>query len=261
MTIACLAPHAFAAVIGYWRFEEGTVGDPANTADAILDSTASFNHGTPTSDPIYSALTPASSVAQTGQANSLSLHFDGTDDVVTIGHNSTLGSAGPFTVEFWMRSPGTGPGQDLLIDKSHGFTDSTGWAFQSQPNNGLIFFGVGLGGVGNTNFEGVQTTNDLFDNQWHHLAGTYDGSSTEFFVDGVSQGAKSVGTYVGNTRDIRIGNTWQSSRFYAGQIDELRISDAVLSSDELLNTIPEPSIAALIGILGAIVVLRRTRRR
>jgi len=231
--------HAFAGTIGHWRFEEGTAGNTASAANSILDSSVELNHGTPTGGPTYSALTPFSTVAQTGQANGLSLNFDGANDVVTIAHTPALGSVGPFTVEFWMRSEGTGSGQDLLVDKSHGFGDSTGWAFQSQPGSGFIFFLVGVDGPNLENFFGVLSLSNLFDNQWHHLAGTYDGNTAEFFVDGVSQGTNAVGTYLGNTRDIHIGNTWQFSRYFAGQIDELRISDTVLTQSELLNSAPE----------------------
>ncbi len=243
LVCACCCQQAPAVTIGHWRFEEGTPGNAAGGADSVLDSSASLHHGTPNGGPVYSNATPFGTVPQTGQANNLSLSFDGANDTVAIPHTTSLDSAGPFTVEFWMRSSGTGFGQDLLVDKSHGFTDSTGWVFQSNPNADFIFFAVGLGGESSTNFRGVQTLSDLFDNQWHHLAGTYDGTTTEFFVDGVSQGTNTVGTYVGNTRDVRIGNTWQFSRFFAGQIDELRISDTVLSTCELLNAAVERSCA------------------
>jgi len=240
--LAATAVSSQASTLGFWQFEEGAAGSAATSPASILDSSGNGYHGTPLGGPLYSATTPD----DTG----LSLDFDGSNDVVEIPHNAALGTAGPFTIEFWIRSPGTGSGQDLLVDKSHGFTDSTGWVFQSQPGTGVIFFGLGLGGGGPaTNFQGVLSTGNLFDNEWHHLAGTYDGNTAELFVDGVSQGTNAVGTYVGNTRPIRIGNTWQSSRYFGGQFDDLRISGTVLTADQLL--VPEPStmvMAAGIGI-------------
>jgi hypothetical protein len=239
-------PIASATTVGYWRFEEGTNGAPARGAASVLDTSGLGQHGTPENEPVYTNAVPVVRVAQTVQTNTLSLSFDGVDDLVTIPHSAALGMTNAFTVEFWMRSSGNGQRQCLLVDKSHGFTDNTGWLFQSGFANGIIFFGVGLGGGDPySNFQGVFSRSDLFDGQWHHLAGTYDGLTVEFFVDGVSQGTNAVGAYVGNTRAIRIGNTRQLSRYLAGEIDELRISHAVLKPGQLLNVLPGFSISAL----------------
>ncbi|MGJ8638751.1 MAG: LamG domain-containing protein [Opitutaceae bacterium] len=242
-----------AATSGYWSFEEGFDGVAA--AGAILDSSGNANHGTPSGDPTYSSLTPADFPS----ANTLSLSFDGSGDVVAIPNSASLSGVGAFTVEFWMRSAGTGSGQDLLVDKSHGFIDSTGWLFQSQPGTGNIFFAVGLGGGGSVNFQGVVSSDDLFDDEWHHLAGTYDGSNVQLFVDGISQGSNNVGTYVGNTRDVRLGNTWQSSRFFSGELDELRISDEVLGVPDFLTVVPEPNQFTLVAGIAAMGLLFRRR--
>jgi hypothetical protein len=237
---------ATAATVGYWRFEEGISGEAAQGVSSLLDSSGNENHATPFNSPAYTSAVPVVVVSQTGAANTLALHFDGVDDVVTIPHSDSLNVTSSFTVEFWMRSPGNGARQCLLVDKSHGFTDNTGWLFQSGLGTGIIFFGVGLGGGSPySNFHGVSSQEDLFDNQWHHLAGAYDGNVVELFVDGVSQGTNAVGTYVGNTREIRIGNTRQLSRFFAGGIDELRISDAVLDNRQFLCSWPPFAIETL----------------
>lgn len=258
LAISSFSMTSVAATSGYWRFEEGVAGNTASGTDSILDSSGNGNHGTPAGGPTYSATIPGNFPG----TNSLSLNFDGSNDTVEIENSVSLSNTSAFTVEFWMRSPGTGSGQDLIVDKSHGFTDSTGWLFQSQPGTGIIFFGVGLGGGSSTNFQGVLSNSDLFDNEWHHLAGTYDGSATQLFVDGVSQGTNTVGTYVGNTRAVRLGNTRSSSRFFQGQVDELRISDTVLSPAELLITVPEPGTYAIfVGMTAlGLVAFRRQRK-
>ncbi len=254
LAIASLSSTCLAGVGGYWRFEEGLLGATASGAGSVLDSSGSANHGSPLGDPVYSGDIPSGFPG----SNSLSLSFDGSGDVVAIPNSASLGGVGSFTVEFWMRSAGTGAGHDLLVDKSHGFTDSTGWVFQSQPGTGVIFFAVGLGGGSSSNFDGVLSDTDLFDDEWHHLAGIYDGANVEFYVDGLSQGTKNVGTYVGNTRDVRLGNTWQSSRFFDGELDELRISDAVLSSSDFLNVVPELQHYGLMaGFFGMIFIASR----
>jgi len=212
LSLAALSNSADADVIGYWRFEGGIDGSTAAGADTILDS-AFTNHGTPFGDPVF------------------------TSDVPT----RALNSAAPFTVEFWMNSSDASSGQKLLVDKSHGFGDSTGWFFQTG-GIGQIGFGFGNGGA----FPGTGSTTNFFDGNWHHIAGTYDGSTIELFVDGISQGTEMAGTYVSNTRDIRIGSARNNGRFFNGQIDEVRISDSVLSPSQFLS-VPEPSSASIVA--------------
>ncbi len=214
--------------IAYWRFEEGTADSPATT---LLDLSGNANTGTPSGGPIHRASTPP---GFPGICNSLSLEFDGIDDIVEIPDSASLDFSGSFTVEFWMRSPGTGAGQDLIIDKSHGFTSGlTGWVFQSKPGVGIVDFGMGNG----TTFPVVSSNSDLFDDEWHHLAGTYDGNTIEFFVDGVSQGTTVIGTYSDNSNPVRMGNTVLSSRYFKGHLDEVRISNAALKAPDFLQGI------------------------
>jgi len=210
--------------IGYWRFEKGG----ADTEAAVVaDSSSNSNSGSPLNGPLLRKLIPG---GFSGNPNGLSLEFDGLDDIVEIPDSVSLDFSGSFTVEFWMRSPGTGAGQDLIIDKSHGFGGQTGWFFQSRPNVGVVNFGMGNG----TGFPLISSANDLFDNQWHHLAGTYDGNTIEFFVDGISQGTMVAGVYLDNDRPMRMGNTQSISRYFKGQLDEVRVSNTVLERSAFL---------------------------
>lgn len=230
-----------ANTLGHWRFEEGLAGSTATGAGSILDSSGNLLHGTPFGDPAYSSNVAGSA------PGALSIDLD--SDVIRIPTSPALDSSDPFVVEFWMLGNDTDTAQDLLVDKSHGFTDSTGWFFQSLPgaNKGIVQFGIGLGGGSSTNFIGISSQNDLMDGTWHYLKGVYDGGQIEFFVDGISQGT-APGVYFGNTRPIQIGNTWQSSRLFNGHIDELRIS-----------SIPEPGALSLL-VLGALGIVTNRRR-
>src|SRR5688572_13523882 len=64
----------------------------------------------------------------------LGFTFDSDDDRVTIPHNTNLDVTSPgFTVEFWMRGIKNQPHPLYApVDKSHGFIDNTGWAFQGD---------------------------------------------------------------------------------------------------------------------------------
>ena len=94
---AIVSSHA--ATTGYWRFESGPVD---NAAATIVDSSGNGHAGSPSSAPLYRASTPGGFPTDD---NTLSLEFDGIDDVVEIAHSPTLSFAGSFTIEFWMKSP------------------------------------------------------------------------------------------------------------------------------------------------------------
>ncbi len=244
-----------AQTIGYWRFEEGASGSTATTAGSILDSAAALNPGNPNGSPTYSSDVAESSLSN-GLTNGSSLQFDGINDFVLVPTDSALNAATEFTVEFWMRSNDLKNDLALLVDKSHGFGDITGWFFQSN-SSGLVGFGAGSG----SSFPSVSSLDNLFDDQWHHLAGTYDGNDLEFWVDGVLQGTNSIGSYNTNTRDIRFGNARNGGRFFSGSLDEVRISNRALNRSEFLTSVPEPSSAVLALAAMSAFSFRRRRKR
>ena len=250
-----------ATTLGYWRFENGAPGTNAVGAGSITDETGT-HHGTPHGDPNYQSNVPVSLVPQTGAANNGSLFFDAVGDYVSIAHSAGLDPVSQFTVELWMKvSPANIGGHHLVIDTSHGFTDSTGWVLQGGPD-GRLFFGIGSGGAGAGGFPGVASTDVLADDVWHHVAGVYDstdiGSEVKLYVDGVLNGTAAAAAYASNNRDINIGAAWGGGafqRFLNGSVDEVRISDAALTASEFLNAAPQTAIPAPAGLIFPLVAL------
>ncbi|MGQ0795145.1 MAG: LamG domain-containing protein [Nitrosopumilaceae archaeon] len=208
---SCLSPPS--GIVSWWP------GD--NNANDVVGT----NHGTLQNGATYGA-----------GAVSQAFNFDGINDGVVIPNdgNNNVPSTG-FSVEFWMKADSSQPNTIwTVVDKSHGFTDSTGWTFQG--NSGTISFHIGAGGGGNVNFPGVSSINSVLDGNYHHVAGTWDGSMIRLYIDGTLQGQTPLTNPVNNSRDLNLGFAWGGGnpiRFFSGNVDELSIYSEALTQEQI----------------------------
>lgn len=196
-----------------WWHGEGNADDSAGT-----------NNGTLVGGTSYAA-------GRVGQG----FNLNGSNAGVTIPHNTNLDvNPGGFSTEFWMKA--NSQGYMIPIDKSHGFVDSAGWLFQSNPEGTRIDFAIGAGGGATTNFVGVASTANPFDGNFHHIAGTWDGSNVRLYIDGVLQGTTAFTAPVNNTRPVNIGYSWgggSPQRYFNGVVDEVAIYQRALTETEI----------------------------
>jgi hypothetical protein len=170
-----------------------------------------------------------------GQAFSL----DGVDDQVRIPHNSVFNPTGPFSVDVWIKAnPQQANNNSLIVDKSHGFTDGTGWGVQTNPNGTIAFFyGIGGGSGDPNNFKGASSTTSVLDDKWHHIGGVFTGTEVQIWVDAVLESTFAITTVpAGNTRDVIIGRSWGGGapqRPFRGLIDEVEYFNRALAPSEI----------------------------
>lgn len=167
--------------------------------------------------------------------------FDSNDDRLSAPHHDAfnLNRTG-FTAQFWLKGTKDQPGQSdalcTLLEKSHGWTDNTGWAFQAFPASGQLSFGAGYGGGAGAGFMSADSVVDVLDGRWHHVAGSWDGFNLRLFVDGTLQEVTPLLIPANNTRPLNLGFTWGNGsprRFFRGLLDEVTIHDRALGSDEI----------------------------
>jgi len=106
------------------------------------------------------------------------------------------------------------------------FTDNT-----DINNQGLASFGIGDG----TTFYSIASTISLPLGEWHHIAGTYDGTTLRVFVDGIEQGSAAVAVSLYDAGiEMNIGNRWNCARrYFDGDIDEVRIWNDARTEQEI----------------------------
>jgi hypothetical protein len=209
-TVARLDVVAISSMVSWWRAE----GTPVDSAGS--------NHGTPSGGVFYN-------LAKSGTG----FTFDSDDDRIMIPHSTNLDvHASGFTCEFWMKGIKNQPqGLYLVVDKSLGSTDQSGWGFQGTNSTGVLDFICGSG----TNWVRV-SSGDVLDGNFHHVAGIWNGGSLAMYVDGTLRGSSALTSPSNNTRSVNIGYWWGGgtpARFFRGQVDELTVYKRALSSNEI----------------------------
>ena len=78
---------------------------------------------------------------------------------------------------------------------------------------------------------------DMFDLEWHHVAGVYDGVRLHIYIDGVRKDCVDAsGSIKTNDYDVCIGEDPEKlGREWRDLIDDVRIYDYALSSEEILH--------------------------
>ncbi len=195
-------------LVGHWKLD--------NNAQ---DSSGNNNHGTLAGGPTYDA------VGRIGAA----LYLDGVDDYVNCGNGASLNITDMVTLSAWVNPRDAGNAQhNDFVGKG-----DTSYAIKHNSTNVLQFF-IYDGTWYSVN--GPVLTAD-FNSNWHHVAGTYDGTQLKLYVDGkLINGTLRKGVIASSTYNVNIGrNSQNTDRLYNGQIDDVRIYRGALPKSEIVK--------------------------
>jgi len=197
---------------GLWHFDE-------NGGSFAQDGSGKGNNATLVGGPTWTE-------GRFGNA----LRFNGVDQYATATTKSFPVSNTARTLELWARSS----------DFKQGSACLAGWGGELSTHACAIIIGLNNSKDGSFAFWGLdhdlESKSRLTDNEWHHLAFTYDGPST-LYLDGVpdSSGSLALNTGSGSTFWIANWATWMNE--FQGDIDEIRISDIVRTWGSSLNAL------------------------
>ncbi len=166
---------------------------------------------------------------QTGKINK-AFDFDGYNDYVALGSNSSLGSGleDAFTFSAWIKT------SDFDIEKilsNEGYYSS----YYLGGDNEKLKLSVR---VGYSSYVSITGTTDLDDNSWHHVVAKFDGDDLYLYVDGVMENSQDIGWYgpFFENEYVHIGARKRYSSTYEefdGLIDEVGIWNRALTSEEI----------------------------
>ena len=156
------------------------------------------------------------------------LVFDGSDDVVECGNPSSLQLTGTeVSVSAWFYADSLAfTDWPTLFGKSSNGEWDDGWG--AFFYDGAVRFYVNKWDT-NVAYKTFTSTNS-----WHHLAGTYDGTTIKVYIDGVKGTDDNYSEAINDAGDFTIGEMgdWSTGRWH-GKIDDVRIYDRVLSAEEI----------------------------
>lgn len=265
IAVTALAPSAARAVnqndpsfVGAWLFDEGagtTVADVRNGNTGFVNGPFSWTSGI--------------------LGNAIVASGGGSIDVPDSPSIASISTG--LTVAAWVRidaDSDTGirkQGAFLLEDQSATEPVPNAFSFRIWTDQGLS--------------PGFYGTTQLLLGQWYHVAGTYDGSRMELYVNGVPESAFGVFSDTGApwtplwSGVIQPGTPPLQLKYgpeaFVGAIDEVMIFNRALSADEIAEIaagwhslpVPEPGASSLVTVavgvlaLGAVRGIFRRRRR
>ncbi len=237
-----LVCSAHAGIVGEWTFDGQNLND---TMSGTAHRAISRANGVNNVAMAYSTDT------YSGSGYSADLSADGL--YLYILDSKTYLPTDAFTYSVFVKVDGWQGGTwDTILSKQSGGT--AGFALRQTSN--LDYTGVDL--IGQKNVRDVTDQVNVVDNDWHHLAFTYDGTTAKYYIDGVLRRSLASGFTPDTTSFLVLGaqDTVGNYRF-GGLVDDLTIYDTALSAAEIA-AIPEPATLGLVvSFGGAIIVIRR----
>ncbi len=160
---------------------------------------------------------------QTASQNSLDL--DGSNDYIQTNYGGIQGT-GARTVEAWIKTPYVS-GQEVITCWG---TSATGQRFTFALINGKLRVEV--------QGSGVTSPTVVADTQWHHVAATYNATSSpnyRTYIDGKLDSSFNISTAIntGSAVNMRIGLRLDGVKPFSGNIDEVRVWNYARSQAQL----------------------------
>jgi hypothetical protein len=209
--LVVLAEHLFEEtlpleLVAYWKLDEieGNIAyDYTGKYDAVLNG-----------EPQWQSADGMAAGA---------LKFNGIDNYLST--DFVLNPAdGPFSLFAWIK--GGAPGQVVIAQ-----TDGVNW-LSANPSEGSLM--TELKGTGRSAGP-LQSQRVITDGNWHHISIVWDGVFRMLYVDGMNVArdeqnileGKRSGLYIG------VGATFEAASFFSGLIDDVRIYDVAMRTEQI----------------------------
>lgn len=165
----------------------------------------------------------------------------GGQDMVTVDDDNAL-DLEEFTIAAWVNIPKVSGAWQIIASKENRGPTGRNYGLFGHINSGVVHYSF----TTNSGWKSFDAKTVVTDGDWHHVAGTYDGSDFKLYLDGAVDAQVSPGTKPDNHDNFLfiggcdIGNYWMT-----GTIDEVVLYERALSEQELNELIEDGMSVAL----------------
>lgn len=216
-----------AGLIGYWKLDE-------TSGTTVMDSSGNGNNGT------MQYMSPATDRVSGKFGNALD--FDGNNDRVSFGTPALFNNLNNFyTMSAWVKFTYNHNNHccTRIFATYKNFGRYTGLELRTSGDGASALFGSrGSGSTG-----AIRGDYLISDDKWHLVTGVRNNNVFSLYIDGVF--VRSVSGSIGDTTDMN--NPWylatsDTSAYFRGQIDDVRLYNRALSISEIrtLAGLPPP---------------------
>lgn len=156
--------------------------------------------------------------------------FDNSNDKITIPNSSVFNHTSELTIESWVRFDGNS--NDFIFEKGNVNTQYSLFSHGSD----IVFRTKHASDSGYDTLSPSKSTAGITNGQWHHIVGSWDGSTKRIYVDGILKGSKSKsGALTTTSQGAAIGafGGTSSGYYFGGEIASVRIYNKGLSASEV----------------------------
>ncbi|MCX9028215.1 MAG: carboxypeptidase regulatory-like domain-containing protein [Candidatus Methanoperedens sp.] len=221
--------------IASWKFDE-------NIGTTAYDSSSNSNHG-----KINGATWTTGKIVN-------ALSFDGINDYVDAGNPVSLQITGAISMEGWVKINDLSVSSSLF-GRGHGLSSgNNGYFLSYYAKTKSLYFDT----YSTTTRDALYKTNAIIDNNWHHVAVTWDGTTSangkKLYIDGVmmAQKTSSIASMGNPSYNFRIGIDSTNDRPAKANIDEVKIFNRALLASEVLAHYNSGTIDTTAPIISAI---------
>ena len=224
-----------AAISGLWHLDEGT-------GQTIVDSSGNDNNGTLNyvTNPLC---TDADGPDWTKGKLNTGVRFDGCNDYALIPFSSTLDvlDGDPFAFTIWFKVdmlPSVANRHYIIFQQQDGTIPGSGkpWLYINKNNNE----------IGTALSTPLSSGVKVIANTWYFVILNYDGSNLSLYVNADFKGSPSTTTIIRSDGDYLLGLFKSESNplWFSGTIDEVKIYDNALTTEEIADEYLEGSTIA-----------------
>ena len=194
------------------------------------------------SQPTASVLIAASSMSSTSRINA-------TNGILT---NSVayLSGSSAFSVAFWAKATSASTTNSYILQMGNASTNaSVIYGFVSTCGTSMVEFFV-AGATGTSPRTGSQIC--PADTNWHHIAYTYNGTSWDYYLDGVQHVINASITFALGTMPslFRVFNSNSGAGAYPGSVARLLITTSALTSGQVTQLYTTCSSSGITNVAG-----------